>query len=291
MPCHPKDKAANDEMRRLIDEHEMSESDLERDDNVSDIEEMVADNIHSLREARGIDGSEYVLMKTWVTGEKAVMEEEDIQMEIFDLARAWMNDSLLFKVPGQVEGEFDVALWKCFRSYRTRSGSHSIRLFHCPMHYLCNCNAGIRITTGPTYISLYKRGEHVATSHDMTRKAACRSLAYNCVDSTSFLSAAAMVADARPGDLFAALSPLERSIAEYARNEQLNTRRYGVFRGDNINEEYWARIKRVRFSMKDAFAQVYCIVYFIFTALNILALASFILFFFFVICDGRPRPA
>ena len=53
MPCHPKDKAANDEMRRLIGEHEMSESDLERDDNVSDIEEMVADNIHSLREARG----------------------------------------------------------------------------------------------------------------------------------------------------------------------------------------------------------------------------------------------
>ena len=47
MPCHPTEKAANDEMRRLIDEHEMSESDLERDDNVSDIEEMVADNIHS----------------------------------------------------------------------------------------------------------------------------------------------------------------------------------------------------------------------------------------------------
>ena len=129
MPCHPEDKVVNDGMRRLIDEHEMSESALERDDNMSDIEEMVADNIHSLREAGGIVYSEYVLMKTWVTGEKAVMEEEDIQMELFDLARAWMNDSLLFKVPGQVEGEFDVALWKCFRSYRTRSGSHSFRLF------------------------------------------------------------------------------------------------------------------------------------------------------------------
>ena len=280
MPCHPEDKVANDGMRRLIDEHEMSESDLERDDNVSDIEEMVADNIHSLREARGIDGSEYVLMKTWVTGEKAVMEEEDIQMEIFDLARAWINDSLLFKVPGQVEGEFDVALWKCFRSYRTRSGSHSFRLFHCPMHYLCNCNAGIRITTGPTYISLYKRGEHVATSHDMTRKAGCRSLAYNCVDSTLFLSAAAMVSDARPGDPFAALSPVERSIAECARNEQLNTMRYGVDRGNDSNEGDWACFKRVRFSMKDAFPQVYCIVYFIFNAMNIMARALFIFSFF-----------
>ena len=74
MLCHPEDKAANDEMRQLIGEHEMSESDLERDDNVSDVEEMVVDNVHSRREARGMNCSEYVLMKTWVTGEKAVME-------------------------------------------------------------------------------------------------------------------------------------------------------------------------------------------------------------------------
>ncbi len=93
-------------------------------------------------------------------------------MEIFDLSRLWMKASLLFKMPGQVEGEDDIALWKCFRSYRTRSGSHSICLFHRPMFYLCKCNAGLRITTGPTYICLYKRGEHCATSHDTTRKAA-----------------------------------------------------------------------------------------------------------------------
>ena len=47
-----------------------------------------------------MDCSEYTLMKTWTTGDEAVMEEEDIQMEMFELARAWMNDSLLFKVTG-----------------------------------------------------------------------------------------------------------------------------------------------------------------------------------------------
>ena len=117
----------------------------------------------------GVQRSQYTLLKTWVTGDKAIMEEEDIKMEIFDLARSWMNASLLFKMPGQVEGDNDIALWKCFRLYRTQSSSHSIRLFHCPMFYLCKCNAGPRIITWPTYICLYKRGEHCATSHDMTR--------------------------------------------------------------------------------------------------------------------------
>jgi hypothetical protein len=29
----------------------------------------------------------HTLIKTWVTGEKATLEEEDIQIEIFELAR------------------------------------------------------------------------------------------------------------------------------------------------------------------------------------------------------------
>ncbi len=52
----------------------------------------------------GVQRSQYTLLKTWVTGDKSIMEEEDIKMEIFDLAWSWMNASLLFKMPGQVEG-------------------------------------------------------------------------------------------------------------------------------------------------------------------------------------------
>ena len=34
-----------------------------------------------------VQRSQYTLLKTWVTGDKAITEEEDIKMEIFDLAR------------------------------------------------------------------------------------------------------------------------------------------------------------------------------------------------------------
>jgi hypothetical protein len=256
MSCHHEEMVANDVTRRLIGGHEISESDTENDNNTSDDDETVVESVQQRREDRGMEYSEYTLMKTWTTGDEAVMEEEDIQMEMFELTRAWMNESLLFKMPGQVDGELDFALWKCFRSYRTQSGSHSFRVFQCPMRYLCKCNAGIRIITGPTYISLYKRGEHVATSHDMNRKVTCRSLAYSSIDTTLFSSASAMVSEVRRGDPFAMLSPLERSIAECARNVQLSNLRHGTLQSNNSAECDWARFKRVRFDYRDAFPQV-----------------------------------
>ncbi len=41
----------------------------------------------------GTPHCEYTLLKRWMTGEKAALEYEDIQMQIFDLAREWMNAS------------------------------------------------------------------------------------------------------------------------------------------------------------------------------------------------------
>ena len=42
---------------------------------------------------------DYVLIKEWVTGEKAVMDEEDIKHEMFNAARDFMSASLLRKLP------------------------------------------------------------------------------------------------------------------------------------------------------------------------------------------------
>lgn len=264
----------------------MSESEAE---SVGEIENDGVEFDVDILTGDGVQRSQYTLLKTWVTGDKAIMEEEDIKMEIFDLARSWMNASLLFKMPGQVEGEDDIALWKCFRSYRTQSSSHSIRLFHCPMFYLCKCNAGLRIITGPTYICLYKRGEHCATSHDMTQKAAtgaCRPLVFNSAASSLFSSAAALVSDTRPGDPFAALSPLENSIAERVRNGQLcmmgdENGSYGRFRSQNDAENQWACSKRVRFHMRDAFAQVHT---------SFTLLFALIVFIFSLTCAHCRRP-
>ena len=78
-----------------------------------------------------------------------------------------------------------------------------------------------------------------------------------------------MVSEARRGDPFAMLSPLERSIAECARNEQLSTLRHGAFQSNDSAECDWACFQRVRFDYRDAFPQVqYTYFSFIFNAMK-----------------------
>ncbi len=50
-------------------------------------------------------------MKRWVTGEKAEMEQDDIDRELFELACECMAVSMLRKLPGHLAKETDVALW------------------------------------------------------------------------------------------------------------------------------------------------------------------------------------
>jgi hypothetical protein len=67
------------------------------------------------------------LMKIWVTGQKSEMEHEDIDRELFKLAREWMSVSKLrnLKLPGhvQVAKESYAALWKKFRHHPRRSST------------------------------------------------------------------------------------------------------------------------------------------------------------------------
>ena len=103
-------------------------------------------------------------MKRWVTGEEAEMEEEDIEDEMFTLARDFMSASLLRKLPGHKSKETDHYLWKQYRCYTTRKGVQ-IRLLRCPMRHRCGCKAGIRIMEGTGFKQLDRIGEHNADSH------------------------------------------------------------------------------------------------------------------------------
>jgi hypothetical protein len=60
-------------------------------------------------------------MKRWVTSKKAEMDQEDIDRELFELAREWMAVSKLRKLPGHVAKKSDAALWKKFRQHPRRS--------------------------------------------------------------------------------------------------------------------------------------------------------------------------
>ena len=109
---------------------------------------------------------EYTLMKRWVTGDKAEMDPDDIERELFELARDWMSQSKLKKLPGHQSKPTDVSLWKQFREYKAKKGSILVRLFRCPLLHRCKCKAGIRITEGPDWMQLERCGEHNANSHD-----------------------------------------------------------------------------------------------------------------------------
>ena len=65
--------------------------------------------------------ADYVNIKSWVTGESAELEEEDIEREMFELAREFMHASKLRKTPGHKSLATDFALWKCQAKARNYS--------------------------------------------------------------------------------------------------------------------------------------------------------------------------
>jgi hypothetical protein len=92
-------------------------------------------------------------MKQWVTGQKADMEQEDIDRELFELAREWMAVSKLRKIPVHVAKETDVSPWKQFRrnfrEHPKQKGAILVRLFQCRLKHHCGFLAGIRIMENP----------------------------------------------------------------------------------------------------------------------------------------------
>ena len=185
MPCHPTEKAVNKAMKRTIKRRSQaklqSESLGDEDDDFTerrgeidgDEEEEVEDNVDedepkskAKRQYKGY--TEFVPIKKWITGERATLDQEDIDREIFEIARDFMADSGLTKVPGHVSKPTDIWLWKQARSH-TRSVGYNLRVFKCPMRYRCDCLAQLRITEGTChgdgFILLEKSGTHDLNSH------------------------------------------------------------------------------------------------------------------------------
>ena len=154
-PCTPPKSTGNGGAGRVEPDGQM-----ESDDDDSDAQQVA-------KPKRKWNGKmEWTLMKRWVTGEKADMDQEDIERELYELAREWMAVSKLRKIPGHVAKETDVALWKQFREYPKHKGSILVRLFRCPLRHRCGCLAGIRIMEGADWMQLDRCGEHNANSHD-----------------------------------------------------------------------------------------------------------------------------
>jgi hypothetical protein len=109
------------------------------------------------------------MIKRWVTGEQAEMDQDDIDRDLFELAREWMEVSKLKKLPGlarHVAKETNVALCKQFREYPKQKDAILVRLFRCPLRHQCGFLAEIRNMDGADCMQLDRCGEHNANSHD-----------------------------------------------------------------------------------------------------------------------------
>jgi hypothetical protein len=131
------------------------------------------------RRGSGTTGGRFAstLIKRWVTGEKAEMEPQDIERELFKLARDWMPQSKLKILPGHQSRPTDASLGKQYREYKAKKKSVLIQLFRCQFHHRCGCQAGIRVMEGPAYMQLDRCGEDNANSHTQISRAFLKNFA------------------------------------------------------------------------------------------------------------------
>ncbi len=117
-PCTPPKSTGNGGAGRVDPDGQMESEDDDSDD------------LQVAKPKRKWNGKMgWTVMKQWVTGQKAEMEQEDIDRVLFKIAREWMAVSKLRKISGRVAKETYVALWKQFCEYPKQKGTVLVRLF------------------------------------------------------------------------------------------------------------------------------------------------------------------
>jgi len=108
----------------------------------------------------------YRFIKQWVTGPEAVLEDTEIQHEIYTEMKKFMHASGLKKTPGHKPKETDIHLWKQYsKAYRNNRTGDWTRPFRCPLRNRCGCQAQVKHITGDNFIRLEFSGTHDENSH------------------------------------------------------------------------------------------------------------------------------
>jgi hypothetical protein len=133
-------------------------------ESVADVEKEFGESTGKKREYHPF--RQYTEIKRWKTGVESELEDEEINYEIYTLMTKFMQQSRLMKAPGHKQLESNVGLWKLQRAkyYNSRTDEW-IRVFQCPMHYRCKCNALCRTLAGKNYKLLEFFGTHDENSH------------------------------------------------------------------------------------------------------------------------------
>ena len=83
------------------------------------------------------EGTDWFHIRKWAIGWKAEMEQEDIDRDVFELARQYMSLSGLRKVPDHVAHPDDIALFNQDSMFPSDNGKVITTLYVCPMRHLC----------------------------------------------------------------------------------------------------------------------------------------------------------
>ena len=108
----------------------------------------------------------------WVrklTINKGEMDEDEAKERINAAARAFMESSGLYKLPGQKTNATDCGLWKLVRDWWCDGGKTRVMLYKCPLLLRFECKCQIKITENPNYHLLETRGDHTEECHNPTK--------------------------------------------------------------------------------------------------------------------------
>ena len=106
----------------------------------------------------------------FVKGDEAIMSEDQMRSEVVNAYTKIMQDSRLVQLPGHVPGPTDVGLWKLKKEHTIDAGRTSVKWLQCPMHYRFACKCQLRLSDGPLYILLERRGDHTPDSHSSEKE-------------------------------------------------------------------------------------------------------------------------
>ncbi len=97
------------------------------------------------------------------------MDDEDIEIQLFEEARELMQFSGLKKLPGHKGLSNDLHLWKkAGGDHATRAGI-SYTIYRCPMRHQCDCKCTIRVGRGVGSLTLECFGLYDMKSHAMDK--------------------------------------------------------------------------------------------------------------------------
>ncbi len=110
----------------------------------------------------------YVVVKCWVTGERAEMDEDQIRSELEAEMRHLMELSGQRKFFGHETLPTDIWFWKLGSDHEDRRCIRYV-VHRCPMRHWCQCKVSCRVVTRPDFIELQRHGLHDKDSHDNDR--------------------------------------------------------------------------------------------------------------------------